>query len=240
MTEEAAIIERAFSRTAKRKARKQVNAIKAQEPKPEPKAPETPFRATVAVNDDTVVRREGGYDQQLSRLEYLLSKGVITPRQADAGAWLASKWEAYFTPGVSSGIEDHAPGSIPSDPLLRWTRGQRTTDYRGKPRTPPPTFRPRRPSETRHGHDGWSGNRCEALQGWVRAQRLLAMLDSYEREVVVMVAIEGLGLVEAHMRLTGAVGRPGAKQLANVKRALHRGLDAVADDTEPTIREVAA
>ena len=201
--------------------------------------------ATGEIVKEVSVEKPGGssvrlvsVERRLSRLEYLVRKEVITPRQYTAGAWLAERWAAYFTPGISSGIEDHAPGSIPSDPLARWVRGQRTTDTRGRPRTPPPTFRPRRPTEARRAHDGWSVSRCDALQQWVRANRLLTMLAPYQRSVVVMVAIEGLSLEDVIVRMTGKVG--GGKQRATVKGALQYGLDEIAEEVEPSIREIAA
>lgn len=210
--------------------------------------------ATVARNDgdETTVRefhveadergfaRLAPYDRKLSRLEFLVRREVIEPRQYSAGIWLAERWEAYFTPGASSGIEDHAPGSVPADPLARWTQGQRTTDARGRPRTPPPTFRPRRPSDDRRAHDGWSVRRCNALQAWVRANRLLQRLAGYDRVVVVLVAIDGLSLEEVVSYLTSSNRRAGGKQIAVVKRALQRGLDVIADEIEPATRQIVA
>lgn len=179
-------------------------------------------------------------DRKLSRLEYLVRKEVITPRQYTAGAWLAERWAAYFTPGVSSGIEDHAPGSIPSDPLARWVRGQRTMDTKGRPRTPPPTFRPRKPSELRRGHDGWSVARCDALQNWVRASRLLERLSAYERQVVMLVAVEGLSPEGAVTRMRGLTRRPPGRQLKQCIIALCRGLEILAEEVEPSIQRIAA
>ena len=66
------------------------------------------------------------------------------------------------------------------------------------------------------------------------------MLDVYDRAVILLVAIEGLSVEDASMRMTGATKKPGGKQLATVKRGLQRGLDAIADEIEPAIREIAA
>lgn len=204
-----------------------------------PKAPQPKYRAAKKVDGETVVQREGGYDQQLSRLEYLLSKGVIDGRQYDAGTWLAARWEGYFTPGSGAGIEAHAPGSIPADPLARWSKGQRTKDVHGNPRVPPPTFRPKRPSDGRRPHDGWSHSRLGALDRWIKANRLMQMLSPFDREITTLVAIEGYSLEEAWRFLRGG-GPIGGKQRAQVKAALCRGLDHVADETEPLVQNIAA
>lgn len=181
-------------------------------------------------------------ERKLSRLEYLMNRQIITPRQETAGTWLAERWAAYFTPGVSSGIEDHAPGSIPADLFARWAKGQTGFGKRGKQIVRvalPPTFRPRKPSAPRRAHDGWSVSRLGALQKWVSANRLLAQLDPMDRAVVVMVAVEGLSFEDVVRRLTGAKSA-GGKQREAMKRALLRGLDAIADETEPRIIEIAA
>ena len=230
---------RALNKTQLRERARQIAAERVAAAKVEPKAPEPKFRAAAPVNGETVVRREGGYDHQLSRLEYLLSKGVITARQCDAGAWLAARWEAYYTPGSGAGIEAHAPGSIPADPLARWTRGQRTLDVHGNPRTPPPTFRPKRPSDGRRAHDGWSHSRLGALDRWIKANRLMQTLAAFDRETVTLVAIEGYSLEEAWRYLKGG-GPIGGKQRAQVKAALCRGLEAIAEEIEPSVRELAA
>jgi hypothetical protein len=179
---------------------------------------------------------------KLSRLEYLLEKQIITPQQCDAGLWVAEAWAAYFTPAVTSGIDTHAPGSIPADPLARWAKGQTgfvvTKKGQVVRRDPPPTFRPRKPSDGRFSHDGWSIGRCNALNRWRRANRMLHALPDFQRQMVVCVAIEGASISDALRQITGA--SKGGKQVDAARRALQSALSELASELEPGIREIAA
>lgn len=193
------------------------------------------------VNGEDEVRATGKTGRivklKLSRLEYLAHRNVITPRQLSAGLWLAERWAGYFAPGVSSGIEDRAPGIIPSDPLARWSRGQRTMDQHGNVRTPPPTFRPRRPSEPRFASDGYSDKRLDSMQRWIRARRLIDHLARFDREVLLGVCVDGLPLFDAAKRALGSAERAGraSRLLRRAQEALWSGLTAIADEIEPSV-----
>lgn len=183
--------------------------------------------------DDDVVRWNDAYSKsttrRLSRLDKLLTRGTITPRQYDAALWLQGRAEAYRSPGAPSLEDTASPYVGGADPTNRWTRGQRTTTAAGKRREPPPTFRPRRPGRTLASGDGWSNDRCDALTAWNRAMRILEALTAYQRCVVMLVVVEGLPIEIAALRVTGAAG---GQVRVKARAALRDGLDAIADETE--------
>ena len=100
-----------------------------------------------------------------------------------------------------------------------------------KPRTPPPTFRPRNPSRDMHRSDGWTAGRCDALMAWRRARTLLDGLTQYEQWMVLQVAIHGTSISRAAAALTRGE-KVGGRSVAIATGALRRALDAIADETE--------
>lgn len=202
-----------------------------------------PYQAP-KVNGETEVHATGKSGKtialKLGRLEYLQRRGVITPRMMSAGLWLADQWSGYFAPSSSSGIEDQAPGSVPSDPLARWSRGQRVMDNKGNPRTPPPTFRPRKPAAPCRSHDGFTYKRLENLQKWIRARRLIDHLTEFDRKLLIAVCVEGHTLSDAARLALGSRERAGNAQRLH-RRALEslwRALTAIADEIEPPVTEL--
>lgn len=232
-----------LSNRQRRLLRKRNQAAKATEPRPEPGPVPEAYQAP-KVDGETTVHVTGKTGKttsmKLSRLEYLQARGVINGRQYSAGIWFAARWQGYFAPHSSSGIEDQAPGSIPSDPLARWTRGQRTTTPHGKPRTPPPTFRPRKPAEPRRAHDGFSHRRLDSLQDWIWARRLVDHLPDFDRKLLIAVAVDGHTLSDGARLALGSAERAGRAERLH-RRALEafwRILDAIADEVEPTVQNL--
>lgn len=219
--------------------KEQAEAANGNEP---PERPE-PYKAP-KVDGETEVHATGKSGHtialKLCRLEYLQRRGVITQRQLTAGLWIAEQWSGYFAPSSTSGIEDQAPGSVPGDPLARWSRGQRVTGPNGKPRTPPPTFRPRKPAEPRRAHDGFSYKRLENLQKWIRARRLIDHLTDFDRKLLIAVCVDGHTMTDAARIAIGSRERAGNAQRLH-RRALEslwRALTAIADEIEPPVSEL--
>lgn len=185
------------------------------------------------------IARQTKVRRRLSRLEYMVRNEIITPRQFTAGTWVAERWEAFYSPASSSGIEDHAPGWALTDPLTAWTRGQRVYDRHNRKRTPPPTFRPRRPSDGRTASDGWTQQRLDAMQNWMRTWRMLEAMRPLQRQAVMLIAIGGLSADEAVRRMRGDARRPAGRQLRATLMALCVALDAIADEIEPRQAEAA-
>lgn len=195
-----------------------------------------PQRLQAEPDDEEIVKWNDAYSasttRRLSRLDKLLLRNVITPRQYDAALWLQARAEAYYSPGAPSLEDTASPYAGGADPTARWVRGQRTTTSSGKRRSPPPTFRPRRPGRTLASGDGWSAARCEALTDWVRAQRLLQTLDPYQARVVCLVVIDGLTIELAALRMLGGAGKLAGRVRKTATLALCEALDAIADETE--------
>jgi hypothetical protein len=222
---------------------KRIKAEQAAAPRPEPGPVPEAYQAP-KVDGETAIHVTGKSGKttsmKLSRLEYLQARGVINGRQYSAGIWFAARWQGYFAPSSSSGIEDQAPGSIPSDPLARWAKGQRTMTPHGKPRTPPPTFRPRKPSEPRRASDGFSHKRLDCLQAWIRARRLVDHLPAFDRKLLIAVAVDGHTLTDGARIALGSAERAGRAERLH-RRALEafwRILDAIADEIEPSVQNL--
>jgi hypothetical protein len=168
--------------------------------------------------------------RKLSRLEHLLVRGTISPRQADAGAWIAERHAAYYTPASVADPTELIPAAA-RDLFARWSRGQPTLTRTNKPRTPPPTFRPRNPSRDSRRSDGWTASRLDALTAWRRARTLLDSLTDYERGLVLQVVVHGWSVSRAAASLVRSP-RVGGRVVADATNALRRALDAIADETE--------
>lgn len=226
MTEEAAIIERAFSRNAKRKARKQVNAVKAQEPKPEPKAPEEFVAPEIRHEDDRIIPGLTGRGTvlRLDTLAKLLEGGKISHVQYSAGRDYLGIVENYFAnaSGLAKLSDEAGRVGGDGDPIRRYIRGRR--EYLS-------TQRPRNPPTVRAHSDGWTGTKLAAMEEFSRMARLVAGLPRDPQTALCLLVVDPTRPDLAPLSMGAACarlfGNSGTASYTRLTRWLREALDEV-------------
>lgn len=169
--------------------------------------------------------------RRLSVLEQLEAKGTLTAEQVDAGRDLAGLLEAAERAVWSLSRDDAMPTAPWRDPLAGWTRGCAV----GGRRKPPPQVRPH-PKRARTAGDGINHHRIMAMRGGRQAALVLKAMPKDVREIVMAIAVydKTPGHVAEAMK-----GYPGGSAHRWVIRRLRKGLDEVAAELRPALKDVA-
>jgi hypothetical protein len=235
-----AIIERAYSQTAKRHARKAVNKVKAQEPKPPPPVREEYVAPVVRHEDERIIPGLSGRGAILraDNLRKLLESGKLDAIQYSAGIDYLEIVEGYFATASGFARPDDVAGRVggDGDPIRRYVKARPARIQRdGKVIGYIPTQRPRQPSSARQASDGWSHDKVRAMTGFQRVNKALDGMTRDQRTALCVLVIDPDRPYLPPLSLAAAVRRLfGYKDTACYAR-LTRWLREALDIIEPEI-----